>query len=428
MKTFYYFSYNRFTRYLDRLSFFISGDKNSRFFDLKVSTFAFLFTIFFAFPSLWLYLEPGHAGRLADFMTQAENPLTRELPLHSQVLGYRFLVPLVNYLIGFRGYAVVIPAILASFINLFLCSRLISKTVLDSRIVIFSLISISLSWFIAEGTSFWGTSDSFAHLFTLLPLALDLSPASFIICTPLSMLVDERSLISIIFGYIFILKKDHNSRLFKDRNQNNLLKYFTGSNAIYNALYIILGLFIWKIFRIIIDSGLLASPPDLGVIKEQFSTIQIWFPLYWREQILNHLSAFKWLYFYPLILILLLDYNIANKFNLNYKDKDRGFFILYLVLFVSYSFVTLLNGDVWRSISFSYLFIIESILILYKISNNIVLNLSRYILIFMVITPVSFFGLGLNPQISFPLPLVLIRTFLGYGDSLVPYLRNLFPF
>ena len=45
--------------------------------DFKIALFAFVITIFFAFPSLWLYFRPDKAGRLMYQMLQAENPLNR---------------------------------------------------------------------------------------------------------------------------------------------------------------------------------------------------------------------------------------------------------------------------------------------------------------------------------------------------------------
>ena len=44
--------------------------------DLKIALFAFAITIFFAFPSLWLYLRPDKAGRLMYQILQSENPGT----------------------------------------------------------------------------------------------------------------------------------------------------------------------------------------------------------------------------------------------------------------------------------------------------------------------------------------------------------------
>mgnify|MGYP007000255861 len=87
--------------------------------DIKFALIAFFISIFFAFPSLWLYFQPDRAGRLLFQMMQAENPLNRDLPPIAQLLGHRFFVPSLNYFLGFRGFFVVIIPILSSLINLF---------------------------------------------------------------------------------------------------------------------------------------------------------------------------------------------------------------------------------------------------------------------------------------------------------------------
>ena len=84
--------------------------------DFKIALFAFAITIFFAFPSLWLYFRPDKAGRLLYQMVQAENPLNRDLPLNMQLLGYRFIVPTLNYFLGLRGYSVITIPVISSLV------------------------------------------------------------------------------------------------------------------------------------------------------------------------------------------------------------------------------------------------------------------------------------------------------------------------
>tara|TARA_A100001388_G_scaffold267766_1_gene242202 strand:- start:1081 stop:1356 length:276 start_codon:yes stop_codon:yes gene_type:complete len=88
----------------------------------------------------------------------------------------------------------------------------------------------------------------------------------------------------------------------------------------------------------------------------------------------------------------------------------------------------MINGDVWRSMSFTYFFILESIAILYTLNKELISVLNYWITFLMLITPVSFFGLNLTPQISFPLPIVLLRTYFGFGDSYMMFFKKLFIF
>jgi hypothetical protein len=86
----------------------------------------------------------------------------------------------------------------------------------------------------------------------------------------------------------------------------------------------------------------------------------------------------------------------------------------------------MINGDVWRSISFTYFFILESILILYNLNKELISILNYWITLLMLATPVCFFGMNLTPQISFPLPIVLLRTYLGFGETSMIFLKKLF--
>ena len=88
----------------------------------------------------------------------------------------------------------------------------------------------------------------------------------------------------------------------------------------------------------------------------------------------------------------------------------------------------MVNGDVWRSMAFTYIFILESIIILYTLRKYFSLKLNYLITSLMLLTPVSFFGLDLTPQISFPMPLVLLRTYAGLGESFMPWFKDLFKY
>ena len=121
--------------------------------DIKFSLIAFFISIFLAFPSLWLYLQPDRAGRLFFQIMQAENPLNRDLPPMAQLLGYRIFVPSINYFLGLRGLFVIVIPILSSWINLFLLSRILRTRTNNNTFTLLNLIGLSLTWFIAEGTS-----------------------------------------------------------------------------------------------------------------------------------------------------------------------------------------------------------------------------------------------------------------------------------
>jgi len=197
---------SRLFRWLDRAAQRIQGSRAGWRQDVRSGLFAFLVSLCLAAPILWLYLEPGSGGRLADFMAQAAEPLRRDL--NEPILGYRITVPLLNNWLGFRGFAVVIPAMTASLVNLILCSRILRQRTQSSLFSIFGTVGLSLTFFIAEGTTFWSAPDSVAHLLVLLPAAFSLPWLYLVGAVPIAMFVDERSIISFVFLLIFLWRRD----------------------------------------------------------------------------------------------------------------------------------------------------------------------------------------------------------------------------
>lgn len=181
----------RLSRWLDRFALIVSGTPGISGWkcDIRVGFFSFLVSLLLAAPVLWIYLEPGAGGRLADFMAQAAEPFRRDLK--EPILGYRFTVPLLNYFLGLRGFAVVLPAIAASLSNLILCCRIFRVRTQSARLPLFATVGISLTFFIAEGTTFWAAPDSVAHLIALIPAAFQLHWFYLVAAVPLAMFVDE---------------------------------------------------------------------------------------------------------------------------------------------------------------------------------------------------------------------------------------------
>ena len=396
--------------------------------DFKIALFAFAITILFAFPSLWLYFRPDKAGRLLYQMIQSENPLNRDLPLTAQILSYRFLVPTLNYFLGLRGYSVIVIPVISSFINLYLISRIIRKSTKDILFSLICVIGISLTWFIAEGTAFWNTTDSVSHLLLLLPAAFKLNPTYFIFALPSSLFVDERSIFACAFLWLFLMRRDLMSSDYSKDIGSNFLNLKINKDILLTTFSMFIGFIFWVLGRYIIDSGIIAPAPDISVVTNQIPDFREFFGKYWLPQILNFLSSFKWVYFFPLFLIIKLMKKSSNSFRKIYGFNFKGYFGIHIFLFLFYSSIVMINGDVWRSMSFTYIFILESILILYTLNKQFISILNYRITLLMLLTPVSFFGTNLTPQISFPLPIVLLRTYSGFGESYMIFFKKLFIF
>lgn len=396
--------------------------------DLKIAFFAFAITVIFAFPSLWLYFRPDKAGRLMYQMLQAENPLNRDLPLTAQILSYRFFVPTINYFLGLRGYSVVLIPVISSFINLYLISRIIRKSTKDIVFSVICVIGISLTWFIAEGTAFWNTTDSVSHLLLLLPAAFKLSPAYFIFALPSALFVDERSIFACAFLLLFLIRRDLMCSDYLNKIGSKLFNMKITRNILLTTFSMFLGFVFWILGRYIIDSGIIAPAPDISIVTNQIPNFWEFFAKNWAPQFLNYLSSFKWVYFFPFFLTFKLLKRSSNSIRKIYGFNFKDYYGIHIFVFLFYSSIVMINGDVWRSMSFTYFFILESILILYVLNKELILELNYWITFLMLITPVSFFGLNLTPQISFPLPIVLLRTYSGFGESYMIFFKKLFIF
>ncbi len=396
--------------------------------DIKFALIAFFISIFFAFPSLWLYFQPDRAGRLLSQMTLAENPLSRDLPPVAQLLSYRFLVPSLNYFLGLRGFFVVIIPILSSLINLFLLSRIIRTRTNNNSFTLVNLIGLSLTWFIAEGTSFWGTTDSVSHLLILIPAAYRVNPLYFIFAIPSSLFNDERSIFACVFLWLFLIRRDLICNNYLEENKSNLFNLKITRNFIFTTFSIFIGIIFWLLGRYIIYSGIIAPTPDISTVTNQITDFWEFIGKYWPPQILNYLSSFKWVYFFPLCLIIKLLEKSSNSFLKIYGFNFKFYFGIHFLVFLFYSSIIMINGDVWRSMSYTYIFILESILILYSLNKKFISGLNYWVTFLMLLTPVSFFGKLLTPQISFPLPVVLLRTYFGFGEKYMIFFKKLFIF
>lgn len=403
---------SRLFRWLDRVAQVVQGSRAGWRQDVRSGLFAFLVSLFLAAPVLWIYLEPGSGGRLADFMAQAAEPLRRDL--REPILGYRITVPLLNHWLGFRGFAVIIPAMAASLLNLILCSRILRQRTQNSLFSIFGAVGLSLTFFVAEGTTFWSAPDSVAHLLALVPAAFSLPWFYLVGAVPIAMFVDERSIISFCFLLIFWWRRDFGSSF----------KALT-----FTIIGFLAGLSFWKLGRVVIDFGWLAEPPSNNLVSSAASRVlKIGAPHDgWAVWIVNSICAFKWMYIFPIILsALLIRWLIAQRNPLASMLYEVVVpWSLYLFLFFAWVGAAAFNGDVWRTVSFAFFFVIEAMLLLWSARPSLAMASARISMLLMISTPVAFVGFALTPQLSPPLPLVLWRTYAGGGAGFMSWLRSI---
>ena len=127
------------------------------------------------------------------------------------------------------------------------------------------------------------------------------------------------------------------------------------------------------------------------------------------------------MYLFPIFLLFFIFYKFFSK-EKSPKQIDYQLLKVFLInffLFVLVVIASIFNGDQWRTMSFAFFFIIESIILTSRISTIIFSRLGKISMLLMLSTPVIQFGSNYSPQISFPLPLVLIRTFLTDINKLI---------
>jgi len=384
--------------------------------DLRIGLLAFCISLLFAFPSLWQWLA-GDPNRINEFLAQAHNPWRRDLT--EPILYYRFLVPLLNHGIGLRGFWAVLPGIAASFLNLCLLSRLVRERTQNITYSLVVVIGFAFTFFIAEGTTFLCSPDSVAHCFVLLLAVFDVGLIASALMALGSLLVDERSIAALAFLCIF---QFHSVSL--RRNLSSALRSMPA-----HFLSLLLALLAWKGIRLCLELGLWSDPVRSQLLAETSSkvlaSLQPWDG--WAPWMVNALAAFKWVYIYPALLTILVARKIVTSTRLAGPSADPilpAIWSANVCLFAILLIASMFNGDVWRTVSFGYLFCIEAALSLYEMVGPSILTTATVTSVLMVVTPVAYVAPDLSERVAYPMPFVLWRTFFG-GKGALSWLLSL---
>ena len=406
---------NLITQEFENLSKKIIG-QNNNLFELRISLICFCFSLFLAAPALWIYLEDNYGGgRLLGFIMQAENPFRRDLVLINNdwsVIEYRIFVPLINKILGLRNYFVILPALFCNLLNIYLCSKIFKERTKSILLTFYSCFALSLSFFIVGPNTFWGCPDSVAFTLALIPAAFNLPNILWFLAFTSSLFVDERAVIC--FAFLFF----YNKRLYrKDSIDLFDLKKF---------LVLISGFSCWRIIRFLLDKGIFLNPTSNSEWFKNniFKALNFYSPQDgWFVWSVNIFAAFKWMYLVPIILMYLSLKFILKKGTFSFLKEyklDLFYWLINLAIFSSWIIISISNGDVHRTISYSFFFIIESIIIICIINKKATIKIMRFICILMILTPVFFLGSNgsyqnsiPSLQIHFPLPFVLLRTIFG---------------
>ena len=372
----------------------------------------YLFSIILYFPPTWIYFGEGNLpSRLQLMMTQAVDPFNVDYSNYffDNVLAYRIVIPLFNYFLGLRGFWIIFPSLLGSYLLLIISSRILERyhNAFNSTIL---LISLSTSYLFVSGTNFWEANDSLAIAIVLLVvLSKRFWMQSILIFLAIS--IDERCVFSILLLPLLIKSYQDQSII---KLKEVFLYYLRWMPGFLCAFFL----------RLLVTNGIIFSSP---LINYQYHknynlilTINSYHPKNIAYVLIQWFLSIRWLWFYIIFfsLDLLSDFKkkfyIQNKFNLfnsNYTSI-LYFFTLILTYFLSNLFV----GDVWRCAL--YLFpVLYSAILMIKESQKTINKIALSLMILMILTPQFYLGnfssLGTKVvlNISSPLPLVLIRTF-----------------
>ena len=108
--------------------------------------------------------------------------------------------------------------------------------------------------------------------------------------------------------------------------ESNFLNLKITRNILFTTFSMFVGFILWLLGRYIIDSEIFAPAPNIIVVTSQIDNFWEFFPKYWPPQILNLLSSFKWVYFFPLFLITKLLKKSSNSFMKIYVFNFKGYF------------------------------------------------------------------------------------------------------
>ena len=343
-------------------------------------------------------------------MAQAENPFNVDYSdnFHN-VLAFRIIVPLFNHFIGLRGFWIILPSLFGSYLLLIVSSRILEKyhNQFNTRIL---LISLSTSYLFVSGTNFWEANDSLAIAIILLVVLLKPFWIQSILIF-LAISIDERSIFSILLLPLLI-KSYQDQKLIKLKEV--FIYYLRWLPGFISAYF----------FRFLITNGIIFSSPLENYQYDKnydlvFSTSS-YHPKNIAYVLIQWFLSIRWLWLYIMLFIsdLFNDFkkNFSKRKKYNFLNSNYTAILYFFILIFSYFCSNLFVGDIWRCALYLFPILYTSILMIresQKIKTKIILSL----MFLMIITPQFYLGsfqtTGTSSvlNISYPLPLVLIRTF-----------------
>jgi hypothetical protein len=352
---------------------------------LLVGFAVWFLSIFLYAPPLW---QVSKLSRLADFLSQSANPLTRHLA--EPILAYRITTPVIAWILQLRGlnaFAIQYVAHIFTFSIIYL--------VLERRAgrstALLTCLAISLTYVTQWPNTHPGYSDAVTHL----AIAITLFSPNFgvvALSTILGMLNDERFVLAMPF--VFFWHAASPKLMTAIRENVGLLSAF------------LIGLFVVSIVRHALTVGWIGEGIVVPKLYSQIVDEAILqfrpFGSTWSNFFISVLLSFRWVWILPLIAFT------------RFRKGDPPWLIVGTwgcVFLAVLSAVTV--WDVARSIAFIFPVVVTSVWWIDKNKQLLSNRLLASVIALCIVTPgMGYYG-GVNKlRFFYPLPLVLIRTYL----------------
>ena len=388
---------------------------------LGVGLTAWLLSIFLYSPRLTLFLGyDSDITRRDNLLKQCLDPFRRDLVgLESTSLYSRLVQPTIANFLGWCGDRRDFLAILGSpgiaYIALILTlsfTYLALKKKLSDKVALPTTFLISTTMVTQWTNTFWGHPDSL----TFLPISIVLYIRKWwviMIATFIGCLNDERFVLAIPFILLWWWPKEY----------KNLKVIFQKLMPIIFPLLI--GLFIYVITRIFLSIGLIG--PGIEDASEFFKVLlidhfltKILNPSAWPSIFLTVFLSYRWVW---IIVVLSILISMNNGYSLKF------FFFIFSI--IGTIFLSNVNADISRSISFAFPLIPYSLLLIYDNYGDHDKRITKIINMFLflnVLTPAAVVyvvpsdWLTTNPlewaNPALPLPINLWRWFTAPNGSI----------
>ena len=356
------------------------------FFPIIVGVGAFAISLFLYFPPLWLWPDGVISERFEEYWRLSQDLFARDIP--TTFLGFRLVYPFLGKVLFLsKPLMLALPPLFA--VATLSVVYIAMTRVATAPIALFITLLTALNGGFQFSNARWGIPDSITYLSIAVSL-LTKHPLLIFISTLIGGMNDDRLVLALPFVYLWHFNSDHRQSV----------SWLGGVAA---------GLLILAVVHYSLSTGLIG--PGIQEANEYnklaSSIMNLRFSPYdndWRGWVFNVIGTFRVAWLLPFLAIIVLT-----------KNRQYINTFLYFLFCVGIIFLSLFVGDTSRNIAFAFPMLLVAVADLArKAAPSFTNQAVIWILLACVAMPGYMYG-GQNDQfilIYYPLPLVLVRTFL----------------